>query len=129
VSGHSSFAHVVFTLRKRAGRDGPEGRTDLFEQVYVGLHGEGGHVRFFDVTLAPPRNQPPPQEETLSLDEVVRTLVDVVTLRNSGVDPREQYASDDPGWQPPAGSLPEGLEAEPALDLDDDPDALQFRDE
>jgi len=49
IAGQSSFAHAVFTLRKRTGRAGPDARFDLFEQVFIGLFDEAGHVRFFDV--------------------------------------------------------------------------------
>ncbi len=118
VAGQSSFAHVVFTLRKRTGRGSPDSRFDLFEQVYIGLFDEAGHVRFFDVTQAPRRNQPPPDTQTISLAELIETIDDAVILRNTGVNRHERYAEDDPGWAPPEGSLPTGLEAEQELTLD-----------
>lgn len=38
LNGHSSFAHAVFTFRKRAGRASADAiRSDLFEKVYIGL--------------------------------------------------------------------------------------------
>jgi hypothetical protein len=119
VSGQSSFAHAVFTLRKRTGRSGPEARFDLFERVYVGLFDEAGHVRFFDVRQPPRKNQPPPDSDTISLAEVIDGLDDMVVLRNTGVSRHERYGEDDPGWLPPVGSLPADLEAEAPLTLDE----------
>ena len=102
---HSSFAQAVFTLRKRGGRARPDSaRYDLFERVFVGLYDEHGHVRFFDVAQAPPRNQPP--RDTLSLDELVAVMVDEVSLRNGGARGDERFAADDPEWTPPPGSVP-----------------------
>ena len=42
IAGQSSFAHAVFTLRKRAGRTSPDGRFYLFEYVFIGLFNEAG---------------------------------------------------------------------------------------
>jgi hypothetical protein len=119
IAGQSSFAHVVFTLRKRTGRAGPDSRFDLFEQVFVGLFNEAGHVRFFDVRQSPRRNQPPPESETASLADVLEGIDDAVVLRNTGVSRNERYADDDPEWRAPAGSLPPNLEAEEPLTLDE----------
>lgn len=119
VTGQSSFAHAVFTLRKRAGRTGPDARFDLFEQVYVGLFDERGHVRFFDVRQPPRENQPPPDSETISLADVLGALDDAVVLRNTGVNRHERFAEDDPKWAPPADSLPAGLDSEKPLTLDE----------
>lgn len=119
VSGQSSFAHAVFTLRKRAGRSRPDGRFDLFERVFVGLFDDDGTVRFFDVRQAPRLNQPPPSSETISLDELIEMIEDAVVIRNTGVSLHERYAEADPAWTPPAGSLPEGLEAEAPLTLEE----------
>ena len=132
VSGHSSFAHAVFTFRKRAGRasaDAP--RSDLFEKVYVGLFTDNGTLEFFDVENAPPRNQPP--SNTISLAELIEIMRGKVIVRNEGVAPEERYAPDDPTWAPPADSLPEGLDADEPLvfeeaisdegDLPDDEDS------
>jgi hypothetical protein len=115
IAGQSSFAHAVFTLRKRAGRAEPDARFDLFEQVFVGLFDEAGHVRFFDVRQSPRKNQPPADSETISLADVLDRLDDAVVLRNTGVGRDERYAEDDPGWTPPAWSLPADLEAEKPL--------------
>jgi hypothetical protein len=110
VTGHSSFAQAVFTLRKRAGRARPDSaRYDLFERVFIGLYDEHGHVRFFDVLQAPPRNQPP--RDTISLDELVAEMVQEVALRNGGARGDERFAPEDPAWAPPVGSLPAGLVA------------------
>jgi hypothetical protein len=119
IAGQSSFAHVVFTLRKRTGRAGPEARFDLFEHVYVGLFDETGHVRFFDVRQSPRRNQPPDESETISLTHMLDVLDDAVVLRNTGVSRNERYAEEDPNWTPPAGSLPPDLETEAPLTLDE----------
>ena len=101
--GHSSFAHIVFTLRKRTGRRDPHtSRPDLFERVFVGLYDETGRVGFFDVTRPPRRNQKPDPSELLSLGDVVDELVDSVTLRNTGSLPADRYSEDDPSWQPPS---------------------------
>jgi len=119
VAGQSSFAHVVFTLRKRTGRTSPDARFDLFENVFVGLFDEAGHVRFFDVRQPPRLNQPPSESETMSLADVLDSIDDAVVLRNTGVSRRERYAEDDPNWTVPAGSLPTDLEAEEPLTLDE----------
>jgi hypothetical protein len=119
ITGQSSFAHAVFTLRKRAGRAGPEARFDLFEQVFIGLFDQAGHVRFFDVRQSPRRNQPPKESDTISLADVLDRLDDAVVLRNTGVSRNERYAEDDPSWAVPAGSLPADLESEEPLTLDE----------
>jgi hypothetical protein len=119
VTGQSSFAHAVFTLRKRTGREQPDARFDLFEQVFIGLFDEAGNVRFFDVGKSPPRNQPPKDSDTISLADVLDGLDDAVVLRNTGVSRNERYAEDDPNWIVPAGSLPPDLESEKPLTLDE----------
>lgn len=130
--GNSSFAHMVFTFRKRVTRvsvDSP--RDDLFEAVYIGLYTSDGDVEFFDVARAPRRNQPPPAEQTLTLDQLIDQMSRAVLVRNQGVTPEERYTPDDPDWTPPplpaafdedasAPTLEEALEAH---DLDDDTDA------
>ena len=111
-TGQSSFAHAVFTFRKRAGRTTADAiRSDLFEKVYVGLFGEDGTVEFFDVEDAPPRNQPP--KNTISLAQLVDLMRVAVVVRNEGVSPQDRYAGDDPGWSAPP--LPEGVEMEVPL--------------
>lgn len=118
VNGHSSFAHVVFTLRKRTGRSAADAsRTDLFEKVYVGLFTRDGEVSFFDVGNAPPRNQPP--RDTITLSELVEIMRTSVIVRNEGVSPEERYAVDDPAWVPPEGSLPEFIETERPLEFEE----------
>jgi hypothetical protein len=119
IAGQSSFAHVVFTLRKRTGRAGPDARFDLFEQVFVGLFNEAGHVRFFDVRQSPRMNQPPSESETISMADVLDRIDDAVVLRNTGVSRKERYADDDPNWTAPADSLPADLETEDPLTLDE----------
>jgi hypothetical protein len=118
VNGHSSFAHAVFTFRKRTGRESADAaRTDLFEKVYIGLFTDDGAVEFFDVEDAPPRNQPP--ANTITLAQLVELMRGEVIVRNEGVAPEDRYAADDPSWTPPPGSLPEGLEADEPLDFDE----------
>ena len=119
IAGQSSFAHVVFTLRKRTGRAGPDARFDLFEQVFVGLFDEAGNVRFFDVQKPPRMNQPPPPSDTISMADVLDHLDDAVVFRNTGVSRNERYAEDDPNWMAPVDSLPTDLETEEPLTLDE----------
>jgi hypothetical protein len=118
VTGQSSFAHVVFTLRKGTGRESPDDRYDLFEYVFVGLVTEAGDVRFFDVRKPLTKNQPPSPDDTISLAELISLIDDAVVFRNTGVSRHERYAEPDPDWQPPTGSLPAGLEQETPLTLD-----------
>lgn len=118
VTGHSSFAHAVFTFRKRAGRDSADAaRSDLFEKVFIGLFTDDGTVEFFDVERRPPRNQPP--ADTISLAELIEAMCRDVTVRNEGVAPEERYAPDDPAWRVPDDSLPEGIEVEAPLEFED----------
>jgi hypothetical protein len=119
VAGQSSFAHAVFTLRKRTGRNDPHARFDLFEHVFIGLFDEVGHVRFFDVRQAPRKNQPPTDAQTISLTQLAVLIDRAVVLRNTGVSPNERYSEDDPAWTVPKDSLPVGLDAEVPLTLDD----------
>lgn len=100
-TGHSSFAHSVFTFRKRSGRLRPDDRrSDLFERVYIGLYADDGSVGFFDVLRPPPHNQPP--SDLLSLAELVEEMERLVEIRNEGVSAVDRYAVDDPGWTVPA---------------------------
>jgi hypothetical protein len=118
VTGHSSFAHAVFTFRKRAGRGSADAaRSDLFEKVYVGLFTDDGGVEFFDVESAPPHNQPP--TNTITLVRLVDIMRGEVIVRNEGVAPEDRYAPDDATWVVPAGSLPEGLEVEEPLGFEE----------
>lgn len=118
VSGHSSFAHAVFTFRKRAGRPSADSpRHDLFEKVFIALFGDDGFVEFFDVEDAPPRNQPP--TNTISLAQLVEQMRTAVTIRNEGVSPEERYSLDDPAWTSPEGSLPADIDEEPPLDFEE----------
>lgn len=117
VSGHSSFAHAVFTFRKRAGRESADAvRSDLFEKVFIGLFTDGGGLRFFDVEDAPPRNQPP--ANTIALGQLIEVMRAQVIVRNEGVAAEDRYAPGDARWSPSIGSLPEGIEAEDPLDFD-----------
>lgn len=117
VNGHSSFAHAVFTFRKRAGRASADAlRSDLFEKVYIGLFTDDGALEFFDVEMAPPRNQPP--TNTLSLSQLIEIMCSEVVVRNEGVSAEDRYSPDNPDWTPPANSLPEGLEADEPLQFE-----------
>lgn len=116
LSGHSSFAHAVFTFRKRTGRSSADApRHDLFEEIYIGLITDAGEVEFFDVANAPPRNQPP--ANTIGLGQLIERMMRSVVIRNEGVDPEQRYAADDPTWSVPPTSLPEGLDADRPLTL------------
>lgn len=118
LNGNSSFAHVVFTLRKRTGRTDPHtSRSDLFERVYVGLYSDDGAVQFFDVAQPPRRNQPPSSDQTLSLAELVRRLADDVTVRNVGSLPADRYTPDDATWTLPTGA--EAFEGDAPLLFED----------
>jgi hypothetical protein len=119
ITGNSSFASAVLALRKRTGRATPDSRFDLFEDVYVGIVDSAGDVMFFDVHQAPRKNQPPPSHLLLSYAELIKSIEDAVSFRNTGVRPNEKFAEDDPDWEPPAGALPEGLENEAPLTIDD----------
>jgi hypothetical protein len=82
---HSSFAHAVFTFRKRAGRTSAQDeRFDRFEKVYIGLFNPDnpveGRAEFFDVENNPPRNGRPRQ--LLTLQEVVDEVDHLVKARN-----------------------------------------------
>ena len=111
-TGQSSFAHAVFTFRKRAGRTTADAtRSDLFEKVYIGLFDDDGTVGFFDVEDAPPRNQPP--ANTITLAQLVDAMRTAVVVRNEGVAPEDRYAPEDPAWSTPP--LPEGVEMEGPL--------------
>lgn len=122
-TGQSSFAHAVFTLRKRTGRSSADSaRSDLFEKVYIGLFDDDGTVEFFDVENTPRKNQPP--TGTISLADLVTSMRVAVVIRNEGVSPADRYAPDDPAWVAPAGTLPEGVEIEEPLDdIPDEEDA------
>jgi hypothetical protein len=119
-TGQSSFAHAVFTFRKRAGRNSPDAaRSDLFEKVYIGIFDDNGTVEFFDVEQTPRRNQPP--AGTIALAQLVDTMRTAVVVRNEGVAPEERYADDDASWVVPA--LPAGVEVGGALaDVPEDED-------
>ena len=116
INGHSSFAHAVFTFRKRAGRPSADAaRSDLFEKVYIGLFDDDGAVGFFDVEQPPPRNQYP--AAVITLGDLITTMRDGVVVRNEGVSPEDRYAPDDPGWV--ARPLPMGVEVDEDLTFED----------
>lgn len=117
INGHSSFAHVVFTLRKRTGRISADAtRPDQFEKIYIGLFTDDGAVQFFDVENAPPENQPP--QDVLTFEQLIDVMQSEVVVRNEGVSFAERYAPPDSSWSPPS-TLPEGLESEPTLVFED----------
>lgn len=95
---HSSFAHAVFTFRKRSGRrDAYDQRFDRFEKVYIGLFDpekvNDGKVAFFDVENSPPRDGMP--RATKSLREVVEEIDHLVKLRNEVVYDYDDGAESD----------------------------------
>jgi hypothetical protein len=97
----SSFAHAVFSFRKRTGRDSPNApRFDTFEQVYIGLFDAEGRVGFFSVEDPPPRNQMP--RRLLTLEQMLFRVEAGVSDRHlAGGD--EKFAPDREEW-PPAQS-------------------------
>lgn len=95
----SSFAHAVFSFRKRSGRaTADSSHFDHFEKIFIGLFEDGGAVYFFDVNEAPRRNQPPAGLLTLT------ALLDRIGLgaraRHQG-DVENRFAADDPDWVRP----------------------------
>lgn len=91
VQGPSSFASAVRRLRVRTGRAiNPDekrfDRYDLTERLYIGLYRyeepERGALRFFDVMKDPPRNGMPPEAATLTLDQLVTEIKELVDERN-----------------------------------------------
>ena len=95
----SSFAHAVFSFRKRAGRNiEDQTRFDLFERVYIGLIRSDNSVAFFDVTKPPRTNQPP--SGLIDLDTLLDDLEAAVEIRHLGVE--MTYDQDDPSWIPPS---------------------------
>jgi hypothetical protein len=119
ITGNSSFASAVMALRKRTGRTTPDSRFDLFEDVYIGIIDSEGDVKFFDVRHAPRRNQPPPDDMLLTFDDLIQSIEEAVTFRNTGIRPNEKFTEDDPAWEPPEGALPVGLEKEAPLTIED----------
>ena len=98
VQDKSSFAHAVFTFRKRQGRDDADSpRYDKFERIFIGLYEEDGprrgHVEFFDVARSPRKNQPP-DGLTIDLEQLVSEMVRSVRVRNGLADDEERYSAD-----------------------------------
>lgn len=106
---NSSFAHAVFSFRKRAGRDAAHAaRFDTFEQVYIGLFDREGRVGFFDVDSAPPRNQMP--VSLLTLTQLLDHMEEGVKARHF-VGGNDRFAEDDPDWNPPESPVESALRA------------------
>jgi len=117
---HSSFAHAVFTLRKRAGRSSAlDQRFDRFEKVFIGLFEPSdesdGTVSFFDVENKPPRDGLP--RHVLSLSEVVDTIDSLVKERNELVF---EYDDGDETSEIDLGAMTMGDIADPDPDADGD---------
>lgn len=95
-SDKSSFAHAVMTFRSRAGRVRPDDPAQLFELFYIGLYDhsgpERGRVEFFDVMDPPRRNGVP--RRLVSLDQVIKRIVEVYGLRNRLYIPFEEDEDD-----------------------------------
>jgi hypothetical protein len=74
----SSFGSWVRHLRPYAGRVGVNEDEDRFERIFVALYEpDGSEIRFFDVSMAPPKNGVPPSNGALySVDGVVRRTLD-----------------------------------------------------
>ncbi|MFO1035552.1 MAG: hypothetical protein U1E45_01790 [Geminicoccaceae bacterium] len=107
----SGFARWVNRLKLRAGRDGHDGRPELFERIYVGLYVKDGPARgavaFFDVGRQPPKFGFPDDDEVLTLEQLLDAVVAEFESRNPN---RESFA--DPGsWTSRhLGSVPEHFE-------------------
>lgn len=105
----SSFAHAVFSFRKRGGRDAAHAaRFDTFEQVYIGLFDNEGRVGFFDTQDAPRRNQIPGR--LLSVHELLDRMVSGVNERHL-VGGDDRFADDQEGWLPPESPAESALAA------------------
>jgi hypothetical protein len=103
----SSFGTAVRDFRYRAGRSGPTDSVMLFERFFIGLYSTAasdfGDVVFFDVKSAPPRSGIP-VKNTLSVDQLVRTIIQVYDEQNNppfeweggSVDDVAQAMEDDP---------------------------------
>ena len=93
VQGVSSFASMVRRLRVRTGRaiDPDERRFDRFdlaEKLYIGLYeyddeARRGALAFFDVASNPPRTGRPTPSSTVTLEQLVGQMEDLVRSRNS----------------------------------------------
>ncbi|MET8599971.1 hypothetical protein [Streptomyces althioticus] len=88
--GHdpSSFGAAVRTFRNRAGRARPDGPLDLFEKFFIGLYEhegpEMGRLDFYDVERpAPPAKRRPAEDEFLTLDGFVGSVVRAYDARNN----------------------------------------------
>jgi hypothetical protein len=91
--GVSSFASIVRRLRHRQGRaiDPNErsfDRFDLAEKLYIALYepedpDASGWLRFFDVSLNPPRTGRPGNQSLLELDTLAKQIRELVTRRNT----------------------------------------------
>lgn len=103
----SSFAHAVFSFRKRTGRDSANApRYDTFEQVYIGLFDVEGRVGFFDVGDAPPRNQMPGR--LLTLQQMLLRVEAAVSERHLAGG-NDKFATDRRGWTPPLSAIESAL--------------------
>jgi hypothetical protein len=91
-AGVSSFGACVKYFRNRAGRIEVSDPIERFERFFVCLYGldgtERGYVRCFDVMKSPPRDRPPTNDESSSLEEVVLEIRETYDRRNTG-DPFE----------------------------------------
>jgi hypothetical protein len=79
----SSFARWVRRLRFRAGREGPEGRYEIFERMFVGLYNSDGAIHFFDVMNRPPLQGLPETRDLLSLREFLDQIRQEFKRRNN----------------------------------------------
>ncbi len=82
----SSFGSWVEKLYGRAGRPNPNENPERFERIFVGLFEPSGpsrgDVRFFDVTVPPPKAGRPPRERLSTWDQLVKELLQVYRERN-----------------------------------------------
>jgi hypothetical protein len=76
----SSFGMWVEYLWPLAEREDPHAAFDRFERVFVCLYGLDGRLELFDVRTPPPRQGRP--RDTLSLDELVETVIETYEARN-----------------------------------------------
>ena len=108
----SSFAHAIATFRRRAGRDKPSERHELFERMFIGLFepdgDKRGEIAFFDVMHAPPRRGRP-RSGLRSLEELMAEIVKTYGLRSGRYI---QYADEEESAVPELAPITEEEEEE-----------------
>jgi hypothetical protein len=79
----SSFASAVKQFSKIARLPGESAQSAAFDHVFVALHHKDGGVVLFDASRAPPISGLPPQEECLTIDQVLDAVAATVRSRTA----------------------------------------------